>query len=508
MVDHGKPAVRRACRGLEQLIDDLRADGRNLLPSVKTLAHTLHVSQGTVCRAIDLLKTRGVLCSRKGKGTWLRDDRQPSPTHAPPPPGSEPRSRWEQVRDQIAQDHLSGIATGPGSLPGQAFLAQEYGASHRTVRRALAALADDGRLVAHGRGYRPGRTPASPSRAGIVLIRPAASSGQPAARFPNEDENIARLELECSARGVRVHHYLLSSGLDRVFPRTTHTSDTLTRIHDQVLGVVAWLPGSAGNGIDTVLRATHPLQAPVAIAGHRTRLRHALPRHPSVTLCGFCTAGYGRADGTEVATYLLQKGYQTIAAIFPGAGTSDQRDERLDGLRRTLQPHAQLRELLLSPEANRRHGDFAGLVEQVSSEVSSRPGAPQLHCHLARAITEDRIPLQNLVRRYQHEQAVRAAWQTAAPSPLPDAVVCWNDTIAHACLELFVERGIRVPQDISLVSFDDSPIARTGDITSYNFNEGQILLSMLNWVLWPSTRKSGSIVPLPRGFVVERGSVG
>ena len=40
------------------------------------------------------------------------------------------------------------------------------------------------------------------------------------------------------------------------------------------------------------------------------------------------------------------------------------------------------------------------------------------------------------------------------------AIQCYNDHVAVECLRVLVENGIRVPQDISLVGFDDSEIAQ------------------------------------------------
>lgn len=40
------------------------------------------------------------------------------------------------------------------------------------------------------------------------------------------------------------------------------------------------------------------------------------------------------------------------------------------------------------------------------------------------------------------------------------AIQCYNDHVAVECLRLLVENGIRVPQDISLVGFDDAEIAQ------------------------------------------------
>jgi len=43
---------------------------------------------------------------------------------------------------------------------------------------------------------------------------------------------------------------------------------------------------------------------------------------------------------------------------------------------------------------------------------------------------------------------------------LPTAVFCANDTIAYGCMEVLSESGLSVPQDISVVGFDDTLLAR------------------------------------------------
>jgi LacI family transcriptional regulator len=48
-----------------------------------------------------------------------------------------------------------------------------------------------------------------------------------------------------------------------------------------------------------------------------------------------------------------------------------------------------------------------------------------------------------------------------ARGALPQAVFCANDAIATGCMEAFAEAGLRVPEDISVVGFDDTLGART-----------------------------------------------
>lgn len=50
----------------------------------------------------------------------------------------------------------------------------------------------------------------------------------------------------------------------------------------------------------------------------------------------------------------------------------------------------------------------------------------------------------------------------------PTAVVCFNDRVAIGLRDAFLRGGVRVPEDVSVVGYDDSPLARLGtvDLTS------------------------------------------
>ena len=56
------------------------------------------------------------------------------------------------------------------------------------------------------------------------------------------------------------------------------------------------------------------------------------------------------------------------------------------------------------------------------------------------------------------------------------AIQCYNDHVAVECLRLLVENGIRVPQDISLIGFDDTEIAQNSipRLTSMNHPKDQL----------------------------------
>jgi LacI family transcriptional regulator len=94
---------------------------------------------------------------------------------------------------------------------------------------------------------------------------------------------------------------------------------------------------------------------------------------------------------------------------------------------------------------------------------------------------------------------------------LPTALVCANDIIACGCLRAFSEAGILVPDDLSLVGFDDLPLSAIADpaLTTIQVSKAQIGLMAVQLL---TTRIRGSVDSPPvkvliGGRLVERQSV-
>jgi len=60
---------------------------------------------------------------------------------------------------------------------------------------------------------------------------------------------------------------------------------------------------------------------------------------------------------------------------------------------------------------------------------------------------------------------------------LPTALVCSNDIIASGCLKALAEVGVRVPEDVSVVGFDNLPLAAITDPPP-DYNSG---FEIANW---------------------------
>lgn len=66
---------------------------------------------------------------------------------------SGPLTVWRQVADDLVADIKSGELAPGWKLPSETELAESYGVARNTVRRAVAELVKEGRLVVvHGRG--------------------------------------------------------------------------------------------------------------------------------------------------------------------------------------------------------------------------------------------------------------------------------------------------------------------------------------------------------------------
>lgn len=79
-------------------------------------------------------------------------------------------------------------------------------------------------------------------------------------------------------------------------------------------------------------------------------------------------------------------------------------------------------------------------------------------------------PADHVVHAQLHLAGGRNAmleWLLRHPgAPLPEAVFCFNDAIALGCMEELKTRGLRVPEDVSVVGFDDTALAGTARMST------------------------------------------
>jgi len=93
---------------------------------------------------------------------------------------------------------------------------------------------------------------------------------------------------------------------------------------------------------------------------------------------------------------------------------------------------------------------------------------------------------------------------------MPEAFVCNNDVTAHALIGQLAEKGYRVPEDISVVGYDDYLYAELGDskITTYSVDMAEMTRVALECLVKRIERTAVSAkVNIVNGSLVERNSV-
>ena len=107
---------------------------------------------------------------------------------------------------------------------------------------------------------------------------------------------------------------------------------------------------------------------------------------------------------------------------------------------------------------------------------------------------------------YSYEAGRAALLRLAAQGPLPDAVFCTNDLLALGVLDTArCELGLRVPADLSVVGFDDVPMAGWASyrLTTIRPRFQAMVDATAAWALQPPERPEVIEVP---GDLVVRGS--
>jgi LacI family transcriptional regulator len=152
---------------------------------------------------------------------------------------------------------------------------------------------------------------------------------------------------------------------------------------------------------------------------HRPGLYRLLERTPYVNTyvyredAGHPCVGFDNRRATfEITEFLLGLGHRTFGVISAGTAGNDRASDRVAGVRTALEAHG----LSLPPEA---------LYEQHYSILSGREGVRYLR----------------------------------SLSPAPTAIVCGNDVLAMGALVECRATNIRVPEEISIVGFDNLEFA-------------------------------------------------
>lgn len=215
---------RRVLQALELLAAKRSKSARRELPTVRELSVELNASTVTVAKALRVLKDRGILNARPGRGIWVSS-----------PPGSPDRAeavpaivpvfrkipRWQEIKNRISSDILKGTFPAGRLLPLCKELGARYSVSFRPLRLALTALAQENRIVAHKKGYRVFQIAPQKVRQMLIALAEMDKPSQIVNFGALSTDFWHALERECRRMSIDLELYTVGEALG--------TSDDLTR---------------------------------------------------------------------------------------------------------------------------------------------------------------------------------------------------------------------------------------------------------------------------------------
>jgi DNA-binding LacI/PurR family transcriptional regulator len=394
-------------------------------------------------------------------------------------------------------------------LPPTKELTGRYGACYRTLRKALHGLIGEGLLEVHGAGFRVPVLSARHSQATVVLIAGGDEIGNLLAHRPRVRENLGALEQECARSRVRLR---IAPFSDRF-----RSPSGAELGGGSVVGYLLWSTSIPPSEVASMLRRFCAEGKPVALLDEREGVL-VDAGHPGAGLVQSFTMGISPLCGRHVARHLLELGHRRVAYLSPFAQLTAGQDRRLQGLTETFAA-AGLPNAVAPFTATERGSPVAvtTLPDDVSRSMEGllRITARQTARHPA-ANARSSHTLRRAMVGIMHEQTF---WKALAPmcrraleeNPEATAWIGYNDMTALECIDYLRSRRRRLPQDISVVGFDNTAEASYEGLTSYDFNSAAVMHEMLAHVLAPgrirARRSPGQAVEI-EGFVAERASTG
>jgi hypothetical protein len=409
--------------------------------------------------------------------------------------------RWQRLRERIEQDILNGTFSASEPIPSNKMLQSRYNVSYPTLRKALDSLVEENILQVFHRWYRIAPiTVMSRTSLKIVLLA-AMDTGkkQPALTVLGE-EFLRTIEAECSRS--RIEFQLITYEYEKDIPvYADYNTKRRCKLpaDDSIAGYlfpiaspyVAFKPAlleviAAGKPVAVYDELGNTVQEPEIT-------RHKLVKH-------FVSAS-GKAPGLHYGRFLRTLGHKNIAFFSPFHGELWSQ-HRLEGLRQCYRPEDNC-------------SCFAYTVNKKPQEYDTdKFHNPDLEM-IRRACEafEKQFPL---LSHYITESVIGRAgfyrWMApvfAGLHPLFEdahknrSITAWvavNELTATLAMDFLNSTNVRIPRDLSLVSFDDTGNSIKKRITSYNFNITAVARAMLAYVM-----KSDylAVFKKPRPIIIE-----
>ena len=513
-----KPGIYRASTYLESLIAE--DTGIVALPSIRQLAADAGVSFVTMWKAVKQFKMQGRISGNSGRSMKHLIGKEVS-VHpaAVETTGSAMETvttsgAWRWVADRFYKDIIAGRYSAGEKLPTCKELQQQYAVSFSTLKKVLLYLVEEQVVEARSDGYYVPQLTSSAGHARIVAIGCGWEDGK--IWVDHQDKNYFRtLESECLRTNIRLDVIVYYRDRERL--RFVHTASKVDYDLDDrtILGYI-FIVANLDSTPEEVLGRLVALRRNVAVLDvvGGWKIPRCAQGNRQVQ---FFTATASVLPAKRVAYFLLEKGHHHIAFFSPfhQALWSQRRlDTIMDIFRRAgkgysifpfvYDKYAYQWDYLKNQE---HQEDIRTLIKQYAEwkkvahgEFFKRFG--NLGYSIVKYISEWNCASGEIYEK------MRPLFEAALRHPEITAWVMANDFAATIAIDFLKEHNIRIPEDLSIISFDNTLDAMEYQLTSYDFNNHGIISMMLRFIVAPHTikpaRRTGNCLEVDGALVVRR----
>ena len=492
-----KPGIKRAC----DYIAALKKENDATLPPIRSLAKSAGVSFVTMWKALKHLESQGCIISDpQGNRTFSKAAIKSDPHKSNPQSqllnDCTPSSSRHHVTEKIYKDIVTGRFAGSERLPSYKELQLQYNVSFATLKKSLTSLVEQKIIEPCTNGYLIPSLTGNTGHARIAAIGCGLEDGK--IWMDYQDKYYFRvLESECIRMNIQLDlivYYRHQGRLHFVHTASGKEYDLNDRT---ILGYI-FIVANLDNTPEEVLERLAALKRNVAVLDVVGGWK--IPRCARDNqLIQFFTATASVLPAKRVAQYLLGKGHRKVAFFSPfhRALWSQQRLNTI----REMFTRADITDGVVAFVYNKYAYQWDYLKNHLPQEAllsfvnhynqwrSQTPNTPlkkfnHIGYSMFKYITQWNCASGEIYEKMQplFDKAL-----------LDKSITAWvmaNDFAATIAIDYLKERNIRVPDDLSMISFDNTLDAMEYQLTSYDFNNHGIITLILRSILAPHTVKT------------------